>query len=122
MKKIMLLICAALFMIAAAMNLHYAINNYDITKNKSMHIIVFAQGTGTGTGTGGSGNDPKCLKIKTVESMKIRKDTPKYCYVDLLKYEGQTYKCIDGDVGDECNPVVCEGKEEDDCYERDEKW
>jgi len=54
MKKIILFLCAALFLLGIAMNLQYAVNDYDF-KTNSIHSVILAQdGTGTGTGTGGS--------------------------------------------------------------------
>ena len=62
MKKIILFLCTALFLLGIAMNLQYAVNDYDF-KTNSIHSVILANETGTGTGTGTA--DPKlaCLLI-----------------------------------------------------------
>ena len=49
MKKIILFLCAVLFLLGIAMNLQYAVNNYDFKTNSIHSVILAAETTGTGT-------------------------------------------------------------------------
>jgi len=64
MKQILIFICAVLFLLGIAMNLQYAVNDYDF-KTNSIHSVILAQDTGTGTGTGGSSSEWTCYASYT---------------------------------------------------------
>ena len=124
MKKIISIVCLALFVTSMAMNLQYAIDGYGIIKN-AINMMILADETGTtstGTGTAAAPKPTKCHLLLETQENKVRSETKYNCYRDAGNgpdvNEGKIIDCLapgNNETGSECNPTNCT-VEKNGCY------
>ena len=101
MKKILSILCAVLFILGIAANIHYAVEGYGMKKN-NLNLSVFAQGTG-------SDPEEECSKLVVpAEHSKTSKKSDYWCIKSYGIYEAQLQTCVTVlDHTFYCNEIKC---------------